>query len=366
MQWPEFPVELKSIEQRIASIDPVGYSKTRNFIDGNVTYLSPYISRGVISTKYVLQQVIARGYKPDQIEKFIQELAWRDYWQQVWRAKGDEINTDLRQPQQEVSNYKMPAAIINGNTGLKTIDESIRIFYETGYLHNHVRMYLASMICNMGRSHWKVPAQWMFYHLLDADWASNALSWQWVAGANSKKKYYFNQENLNKYTRGDQKKTFLDVPYEAFNNFAIPEALTQTKLPTLEVKLPDSQPLAINPDLPVFIYNFYNLDPNWQVNISANRLLLFEPEVFEKYPVSEKTIQFVMELAGNIPSIQFFTGSFSELKAKLPETDVFFKEHPLNSHYIGKEQPRDWMTSVEGYFPSFFAFWKKAKKELDL
>jgi deoxyribodipyrimidine photo-lyase len=60
-------------------------------------------------------------------------------------------------------------------------------------------MYIASLACNVAQSQWRIPAKWMYYHLLDADWASNALSWQWVAGTNSNKKYFANQNNINKY-----------------------------------------------------------------------------------------------------------------------------------------------------------------------
>ena len=90
-----FPTTFDEILQRIRGIDPVKYSSTRNYINGAVTYLSPYISRGVISTKFILSEVLKKGYKPAQIEKFIQELAWRDYWQQVWISKGTAINSDL-------------------------------------------------------------------------------------------------------------------------------------------------------------------------------------------------------------------------------------------------------------------------------
>ena len=72
-----FPTSYAEILQRVRRIDPVRYGSTRNFIDGAVTYLSPYISRGVVSTKYVLDEVLRQGYSPDRIEKFIQELAWR-------------------------------------------------------------------------------------------------------------------------------------------------------------------------------------------------------------------------------------------------------------------------------------------------
>ena len=87
-----FPTSYNEIFQRIHNIDPAKYGSTSNFIDGSVTYLSPYISQGVISTKFILSEIIRRGYKPVKIEKFIQELAWRDYWQQIWMSKGDTID----------------------------------------------------------------------------------------------------------------------------------------------------------------------------------------------------------------------------------------------------------------------------------
>lgn len=81
-----FPTEFDAILDRIATIDPVGYGKSRNYINGAVSYISPYISRGVISTKFVYLELLKRNYHPSSILKFIQELAWRDYWQQVWIA----------------------------------------------------------------------------------------------------------------------------------------------------------------------------------------------------------------------------------------------------------------------------------------
>jgi len=72
---PIFPLTYAEILQRIRGIDPVKYGSTRNYINGAVTYLSPYISRGIISTKLILSEVLKKGYKPAQIEKFIQELA---------------------------------------------------------------------------------------------------------------------------------------------------------------------------------------------------------------------------------------------------------------------------------------------------
>ena len=68
------------IIEKLNQINPVKYSKDRNFIDGSVSKLSPYISRGIISTKFIYKFLILKGYRLNQIEKFVQELTWRDYW----------------------------------------------------------------------------------------------------------------------------------------------------------------------------------------------------------------------------------------------------------------------------------------------
>ena len=363
---PMFPTDYKEITQRIRSINPVAYGKNRNFIDGSVTHLSPYISRGVLSGKQVLAHILARGYQPEHIEKFIQELAWRDYWQQIWIAKGEAINSDLKHEQIPISNTQIPEAIVNANTGIQAVDKAISNFMDNGYVHNHVRMYIASIACNIAQSHWKLPAQWMYYHLLDADWASNALSWQWVSGVNSHKKYYANQENINKYCYTKQQGTFLDVPYTAFSSLAIPEALQKVVSLNLETPLPQSASLNIDAKLPTLIYNFYNLDPLWHKEISANRILLLEPSHFERYPVSQKTIDFILALSKNIDDIQIHMGEFDKLISSYTIGDIRYKEHPLNKHYIGQEEPRNWVFPVKGYYPSFFAFWKKCKKALPL
>lgn len=364
MESSMFPTQYSDINAMIEAVDPVAYGKTRNFIDGGVTRLSPYISRGVISTRQVMAHVLDRGYDPYQIEKFLQELAWRDYWQQVWIAKGEEINQDLKRPQPVVDNSLIPRAIVEGKTGVEAIDAAIADFYETGYMHNHVRMYVAFLACNLGRSHWKVPARWLYYHLLDADWASNALSWQWVAGANANKKYIANQENINKYCYSRQWGTFLDVPYEKIAQMEVPGELRETVNPDLQTALPDTGPLDVDPALPTFVYNFYNLDPAWEAGREANRILLLEPSHFAAYPVAAKTLDFILALSENIPGIQVHAGEFGSLKNDYHLEDIHYKEHPLAKHYSGSVHSRDWMFDVQGYFSSFFGFWKKCRKQL--
>lgn len=359
-----FPTDYPSILKRVEEIDPEKYGWSRNYIDGAVTRLSPYISRGVISTKTVFDSLMNRGYDPPRIQKFIQELAWRDYWQQVWISKGNAIDQDLKHEQPDVENHEIPERLIEAKTGIKAIDEAILDFYETGYLHNHIRMYVAAIACNMGKSHWLVPARWMYYHLLDADWASNALSWQWVAGANSNKKYVANQENINKYCHSQQHGTFLDIAYEDFATMTLPNELKSTTIPALKTPLPHQAEIQVDNTRPTLVYNIYNLDPIWKADLDANRILLLSPTHFAKYPVSQKVIDFIIGLSANIEGCQVAVSEFDELVENYDLGEVYFKEHPTNLDYQGTQDERDWMFSVKGYYPSFFAFWKKCKKEL--
>jgi deoxyribodipyrimidine photo-lyase len=363
-----FPTDYGSIMERIDRINPVQYGKTRNFIDGAVTYLSPYISRGVISVKHVQEAVLAKGHHSTIIEKFLQELAWREYFQRVWQAKGNLLFQDLKQPQSDVLHTKMIEAVLKGSTGITEIDRLISEFYETGYLHNHVRMYVASIACNIGKAHWSTPASWMYYHLLDGDLASNTCSWQWVAGAFSSKKYYCNQENINRYTHSFHQNTFLDSPTESLSNTPLPEVLKSTINLKLTTPLSNLPKPNIDTSISTLIYNSYNLDPLWRSNEDVNRVLLLEPSHFQKFPVSEKVIEFIIALSKSIPNIKVMIGEVSELaepykSSKFGIDGLISKEHPAFVHYPGLKDERDWMyPEIKGYFNSFFSFWKKCEK----
>jgi len=360
----EFPTDYKSILRRLDHIDPTGYARTRNFIDGDVTRLSPYISRGVISLRQVAAHIL-KSYTPCQSEKLLQELAWREYWQRVWQSIGDKIFSDIKQEQPGVAHRKMVAAIENANTGIEVVDEHIEIMYETGYMHNHIRMYVSSIACNIAKAHWLQPAQWMYYHLLDGDLASNSLSWQWTAGAFSSKKYYCNQENINRYTKTNQQHSFLACSYNALTELQIPVTLQDTVDFFAAMDLPKTPSPIIKEHLPILIYNAYNLDPAWHTDKAANRVLLLEPAHYKKYPVSEKVLQFIINLSKNIEGIQIFSAGFDDIKCIAPVNEIIFKEHPAYSHYSGTaEKKDDLFPEVKGYFSSFFNYWKKCEKYL--
>ncbi|MFK7784103.1 MAG: FAD-binding domain-containing protein [Crocinitomicaceae bacterium] len=361
-----FPTDISSILERVDQISPRKYARTRNFQNGAVTRLSPYISRGVISTQFVFNQFLEKGFEIKSVEKFYQELAWRDYWQRKWQALGNGINSDLSAPFYEPKHDQIPSAILSSSTGINAMDVALDELYDTGYMHNHMRMYVAGTICPIGKSHWHLPAKWMYYHLLDADWASNALSWQWVSGTSRNRIYIANQENINKYWNDTQRNTFLDRPYAELPPQEIPSELQKTESLQLKTELSSHRGIEINLSLPTLVYNNYNLDPFWKAEQEANRILLLEPEHFAQYPMSSKTIDFILDLSKNIEGIQLFVGSFSELEAALGESLIYFKEHPLNDHYRGVEEERDWMfPEVTAATGSFFSYWKKCLKSLN-
>lgn len=367
-----FPTDYNSIIARIDQIKPVDYGKSRNFIDGAVTYLSPYISRGVVSIKQIQNLLLEKGYHSATIEKFLQELAWREYFQRIWQVKGGALFENLKQPQTDVVHRQMIAAIANAKTGINVVDKMILEFYKTGYLHNHVRMYIASITCNIAKAHWSAPAQWMYYHLLDGDLASNTCSWQWVAGTFSSKKYYCNQENVNRHTNTSQIDTFLDRPTETLNNIPVPDALSATVDLSLKTTLPTVPKPPIDANKPTLIYNSYNLDPHWRKNEDVNRILLLEPSHFEKFPVSEKVLEFIVNLSFNIPTCQLMVAEVSELKecyinSPLGKNGLISKEHPAFDYYPGSKDQRDWIyPEVVGYFNSFSSFWKKCSRNKKL
>ena len=101
-----FTTDYETILQKIDQIDPLQYRKNRNYINGVLTYLSPYLSRGVISTKQVLDRVLKKGYQIKQVQSFMKELCWRDYFQRVGQHKA--LNQDIRQRHEPLSDDGIP------------------------------------------------------------------------------------------------------------------------------------------------------------------------------------------------------------------------------------------------------------------
>ena len=190
----------------LAQLNPVKYGSTRNHLDGAVTQLSPYIRHGVMNVTDVRDRALdIAGAK--HAEKFIQQLAWREYWQRLFREFPDYIWQDVEPYKTgfEPDDYQddLPNDIAEGRTGVACLDGFINELLTTGHIHNHARLYLAGYICHWRRVKWQAGAAWFLTHLLDGDPASNNLSWQWAASTFSHKPYYFNLENVARFSGND-------------------------------------------------------------------------------------------------------------------------------------------------------------------
>mgnify|MGYP000321228575 FL=1 len=122
------------------------------------------------------------------------------------------------------------------------------------------------------------------------------------------------------------------------------------------------------------------MDPIWHTDEEVHRILLLEPNHFEQFPVTEKVLQFIVDLAiTNIPGLQIFVGNFEDLfqhietismsdkniTSEKSNAIIYFKEHPTTQHYQGIQEARDWLfPEVNGYYPSFFGYWKKCERYL--
>ncbi len=208
-----------ALQQRIAAINIPAYGKTRNHLDGRVTRLSPYLTHGFSDIPALFEQLPKLTLQ----DKLAFEFGWREFLHHVWHRSGDGILADMRPGLPGLAYSRtLPDDIREGRTGLQVIDRAVHQLYQTGYLHNHARMWIASYVVHLRKVHWRAGAYWMYAHLLDGDLASNHLSWQWVAATFSAKPYLFNAENVARHAPAGWQVngSALDTSYEALEAIA--------------------------------------------------------------------------------------------------------------------------------------------------
>lgn len=188
------------------------YARLRNYDrpgHDDVSRLSPYLRHRMITEDEVLQAVLSR-HSPAGAEKFIQEVYWRTYWKgwlehrpSVWVNYRAGVTAAINRTQSESGLRKEWEAACTGTTGLECFDYWAQELATTGYLHNHARMWFASIWVFTLRLPWELGADFFLRHLLDGDPASNTLGWRWVAGLQTVGKTYLARpDNIAKYTEG--------------------------------------------------------------------------------------------------------------------------------------------------------------------
>lgn len=349
----------------VDSFNVVTYAKTRNHLSGTVSRLSPYITRGVIDLPTVRDRVLKK-YSAIQAEKFIQELAWREYFQKVWFAKGDAIFSDLRFPRDDWTHTEVVTSVLKARTGITAIDTELESFFETGYMHNHARMWTSMLACNIGKAHWYNMGRFLYYHLLDGDLASNFLSWQWVAGTNASKQYMANQSLINNCSSTSQSKTYLSQPIEEVGLGPVPLDLLVHEPFTYIMTYPESSGTEDISGRTVFLYHPWSIDPLWRCSEEGVRIMVIEPRLFDRFPVSLKVLEHILSLTHtHIPGCTIFVGNVETIPGLNNATALYSKAYPATNHWPGIIDPAaELFPSVTGYFPSFFTFWKECQKTL--
>ena len=184
------------------------YSKLRNFDFGpekrsNISCLSPYITHGIINEQEVIQKALSK-FSFSKNEKFIQEVLWRTYWK-GWLELRPNVWADylieLNQIKNEFKDNRDYIAAIEGKTKVDCFNEWVKELKENNYLHNHTRMWFASIWIFTLELPWQLGAEFFMQHLYDGDAASNTLGWRWVAGVQTQGKHYLASEwNIKKFT----------------------------------------------------------------------------------------------------------------------------------------------------------------------
>ena len=210
-----FPTTRAAALERLSDFAPLAgrhYAAQRNRDPGpgerdNVSLLSPYIRHRAITEHEVIAKVLAH-HSPKAAEKFVQEVFWRTYWKgwlqmrpQVWRSFLDERDIEQARLARDNGLREAVAAAEAGRSGVEGFDHWARELVETGYLHNHARMWFASIWIFTLRLPWTLGADFFMRHLLDADPASNTLGWRWIAGIQTPgKTYQASADNIARFT----------------------------------------------------------------------------------------------------------------------------------------------------------------------
>ncbi len=284
------------------------YSRLRNFDFGpdkrdNVSCLSPYVTHGVLNEIEIIKKSLAK-FSFSKNEKFIQEVLWRTYWK-GWLELRPNVWTDylvsLNSIKEKFVDNKEYLNAIEGNTNIECFNEWVKELKENNYLHNHTRMWFASIWIFTLDLPWQLGAEFFMQHLYDGDAASNTLGWRWVAGVQTQGKHYLASEwNIKKFTNN------------RFNNVKLNE---------------NSPPKVSEKTYSIVKQNFANPQDIYQNNLLVfeNNLSLettdFKDNKFKKiYLVSNKNENRSIKLSEKV--IKFKSHLFKDQEQRLKDQSI--------------------------------------------
>ena len=335
------------------------YSSQRNYDFGpksreNISNLSKYISHRIINEYDLIREILSE-YNLQKVDKFIQEIFWRVYWKgwlehrpQVWR---DFVDSS---PTYSEEDYKKA---INGETGIECFDDWVKELKTENYLHNHTRMWFASIWIFTLNLPWELGARFFMKHLFDGDAASNTLSWRWVAGIQTQGKNYLAREsNIRKFTNQRYMNTSLNENALPLEN---PKIYSLQEVRHLQTKQKYKNLVLFETNLNVderysFFKNYENifmvLLDNKNRNIKLDeKVLNFKRTLQEAFAIEISNSQIIDEDTFMSLNAQFDV-LYPSIGENMDFLDREFKDID-KLHFIGlKEDIYCWQFSKKGFF----------------
>ncbi len=271
------------------------YSKLRNFDFGpdqrrNISCLSPYITHGVLSEIEVMSLSLKK-HSFVKIEKFIQEVLWRVYWK-GWLELRSSVWSDyiinlkiIREKYEDDPKY---LEAIEGKTNIECFDQWVKELKTYNYLHNHTRMWFASIWIFTLDLPWQLGAEFFLKYLYDGDAASNTLGWRWVAGIQTQGKHYLASEwNIKKFTNN----RFQNIKL----NENVPPKVSEKTYPI--IKKDFVNPVIENDKTLVIFENNLSFEIADLKKYKFNKIVLINnPNKFRQIKLSDKVIKFKTDL----------------------------------------------------------------------
>lgn len=338
---------------KLHSIDAMSYARNRNFINGAVTHLSPYIRYGCITLNETFAAVKSKFGTVG--ENLLMQLAWRDFWRQVWQTQGDAIFSEMEPPKVKLGYAALNDFVKQGKTGLPCMDSFIHELLNTGYMHNHARMWFASYVVHNLKIDWREAADWFESKLLDGDFASNHLSWQWVASCFSSKPYYFNKENLARYT-GEKFCTNCTAKCPFDNDYETLKERLFSEAPPEHAKSYPVRPLLTHPTSPhtavaVFVHDEMLSPVNPVLNQPFPKIFIFDPEIYREWPLAR--LQFVADCLSEMMNVEVWVGDTYDVLLQREVGKIITQDTPnlkvkqLLSGFNTKWQPMPKLVDIE-------------------
>ncbi|MDA7593360.1 DNA photolyase [Candidatus Pelagibacter sp.] len=318
------------------------YSKLRNFDFGpdnrsNISCLSPYITHGTINELEVIDKSL-KNFSFAKNEKFIQEVLWRVYWK-GWLELRPNVWSDylieLGKVKDQFKNNQNYLDAIKGKTNIDCFNEWIIELKENNYLHNHARMWFASIWIFTLELPWQLGAEFFMQHLYDGDAASNTLGWRWVAGIQTQGKHYLASEwNINKFTNDRFKNIKLNEnapPIFSDKTYSI------NKKDFLNPEILENQTLLIFENNMTFEFSDFKEQ-------KFKKILLVSNETNRAIELSEKVLKFKANLLEDQKirlkekSINCETININDLKNITEEVYAFYPTVGENLNYIQNNQ----------------------------